>query len=375
MPLNINDIVSVNVDNSPLAVAGRTFNVGLIIGATKSVTSGELYSYANLTEVATDTEHSYGAETPEYKAAELYFAQASAPKKLFIYAKGSDETDAQALVNARSLNNDWYGVTFAYSGEAALDLEGVKAVAGAVEALEPESVLFNFVDSNTAAGSDPFYLAVMKALAALKYQRTITIYSSSGAHAGAALMGYAMGKNYEGSPAFTLAYKPLVGITPETELTSGELTAIIAAHGNVYLNQGSYSLLRQGKMANGYAYDDVLAVDMMANKMQTEVMNALTSENKVPQTDEGTQIIITALTEPLEEMLARGYIATGIWNRAAVKSLATGDILTRGYKVMADKMDEQSQTDRDARKSPNIYICVKMAGAIEYVVLNLTVNR
>ena len=56
-------------------------------------------------------------------------------------------------------------------------------------------------------------------------------------------------------------------------------------------------------------------------------------------------------------------------------NLKTGDALSTGYMVLADTLANQSQADRDARKSPPIYVAVKMAGAIEHVVIGIVVNR
>ena len=41
----------------------------------------------------------------------------------------------------------------------------------------------------------------------------------------------------------------------------------------------------------------------------------------------------------------------------------------------SEAIDDQSQADRDARKSPPIYICVKLAGSIEFVTIEVYVNR
>ncbi len=56
-------------------------------------------------------------------------------------------------------------------------------------------------------------------------------------------------------------------------------------------------------------------------------------------------------------------------------NLEDGTYLTNGYLVQAEDVDDQSQADRDARKSPPIYASVKLAGALEFVTIEVYVNR
>ena len=70
-----------------------------------------------------------------------------------------------------------------------------------------------------------------------------------------------------------------------------------------------------------------------------------------------------------------GFIAPGKWNGGEVLNLENGDYLASGYLVQSEPIDSQSQADRDARKAPPIYVCVKLAGAIEFVTIDVYVNR
>ena len=70
-----------------------------------------------------------------------------------------------------------------------------------------------------------------------------------------------------------------------------------------------------------------------------------------------------------------GFIAPGQWNGSACLTLKTGDYLQQGYVVLSEAIDDQDQADRDARKAPPIYVCTKLAGAIESVIIQVNVNR
>ena len=368
MALTINDIVSISVDTAAIGVTGKAFNVGMILGASEvEGVTDRVTTYATLAEIL---EAGYTPESPEYTAAVLYFAQSPAPGSVAIGVKRDGETALAALTACRASGVDWYGFTFTRDIEDTMGDSDAANIAAFVEAAETKTVWFHLLTRENT------YQASFAALKAGNYQRTMSVYSSSTATATAGVMGRAMGLNYENSPAFTLAYKQIVGLTPETTMTSADLTAALNACGNVYVTQGSYyDLFRQGKMANGFSFDDVLLVDMLANQIQTELMNLLAAEAKIPQTDEGVQMLVATITGPCEEMLARGYLAPGVWNRARVAELNKGDTLTRGYRIMPGSVNDQSQTDRDARKAPPIYVCVKTAGAIEYIALAITVNR
>ena len=73
--------------------------------------------------------------------------------------------------------------------------------------------------------------------------------------------------------------------------------------------------------------------------------------------------------------MTNGLVAPGVWNGSPIGSLQTGDTLSTGYYVYIQPMDEQAQSDREARKAPPIQIAVKLRGAIHFVDVAITVNR
>ncbi|MGP0750593.1 DUF3383 family protein, partial [Escherichia coli] len=77
----------------------------------------------------------------------------------------------------------------------------------------------------------------METLKNRSYKRTFGLYSTT-PHASVAVMGYAMGANTGGAnSAYTLAYKTLVGVTPE-KLSTTEAKKIRELNGNVYTHFG-----------------------------------------------------------------------------------------------------------------------------------------
>jgi hypothetical protein len=109
-------------------------------------------------------------------------------------------------------------------------------------------------------------------------------------------------------------------------------------------------------------------------------MDLLYGNPKIPQTDAGITQIINVINQACDKYVKIGFVAPGTWNGSAIlnddgKGLATGDTLTKGYLVLSESLSDQSQADRDARKAPPIYVAVKLAGAVEFVTIQVDVNR
>ncbi len=367
MSLTLNDIVNVETEISAMSAPRKAFNIGLLLGQNNDVTQKEKVAFYQSADAM--AEAGFTPESAEYQAAVLYFSQSPAPDILAVGLVGKEETALEALQQCRMANSEWYVVTFTKAVADALDAEKIDAIAAYIESCKIHSVWFHLISDKDT------YLAIMQSLQGKKYSRTLTLYSTSGT-ATAALLGYAMGANYKGSTAYTLAHKTLVGVMPEADIDSTALKAILASNGNVYVTQGYYyTVLRSGKMANGISFDDVLYLDMLVNNIELAVMDQLTSLAKVPQTQDGVDILVSAITDPCEAMVDKGYLAPGVWLGRKVLNLEPGDTLNKGYQILSEDIHSQSKADRDARIAPPIYCCIKTAGAIESVTIGVIVDR
>lgn len=368
MTQSLSDIVNVTVQVSPLSTVNSGFDLGLIVGTSSVISVADRVKVYSGTDDMLD--QGWVGTEPEYKAAEIYFSQVPRPNKVVIgrWDNSGSETAVQAVTACRAANSDWYAVYVC--GATKTD---ILAIAQYIETATPLSVYFyDTQDVEVPAGTAG---NVMDTLKAAGRHRTFGQYSTSD-FAAVAAMGYAMGANTGlANSAYTLAYKTEVGILPE-DLSTQEVNTILGYNGNVYTNYGAkYNLLVQGTMADGVHFDEVLNLDVLTNDIQTSVVNALTQAPKIPQTDEGVSLLVSAITDPCNAARTRGVIAPGVWKGAPVLNLKTGDTLSTGYMVLADSLANQSQADRDARKAPPIYVAIKLAGAIEHVVIGVIVNR
>jgi hypothetical protein len=281
----------------------------------------------------------------------------------------SPETILEALQACRAKNFSWY---------VCMACDAVKAdhllIAAWVETATPTSVYaFTTEDADVPLGTAE---NIFEQLKNDSYGRTIGQYSTDNPYAIAAIMGYAMGQNTGlANSAYTLKFKREVGVETES-LTSTQITNIEENNGNLYLSYANYyNIFEQGKMANGQFFDEVINLDMLSNNIQLSVMDLLYQNPKIPQTDMGVTFIIHQINIACDQAVNLGFLAPGTWTGLPVLNLNTGDVLPKGYLVQAPAIASQAPADREARKSPPIYVAIKEAGAIHSVLIGVYVNR
>lgn len=364
--LPLSDIVNVSVVVSPVSTVRNNFSLGLIVGKATVISGAtRVVVYNSLAEMITA---GFTTTAKEYIAAQLYFGQNPKPAQVAIgrWDGTGAETAAVAVTACRAANLDWYACMVCDATKAEIAL-----IATYIEACTPASVHFyTTADAdvlNDVAGN------TLKAAKAAARRRTLGQYSTI-PYAAASIMGYAVAAS--GGGAYTLKFKDEPSVTVET-LTTAQLGTILTDNGNVYIARGnSINTFESGKMADGTAFDEVLGLDRLTNSLQIAVVTALKTNPKIPQTEDGISLLLNYLVPALEAERNRGFLAPGIWTAATILNLSTGDALNTGYVIQAGLISAQTQADRDNRIAPNIYVCVKLAGAVEKVALiSINVNR
>ena len=357
--LPLEPVIDVSVNMAGNADARNDFSLGLIIGSSPVIQEAKrLEIFRNMQEVV---ERGFTSKQPEYQAAAIYFSQNPTPPKLAIGRRKEGETLSETLAACRKKNNQWYGFT-------------------AVDATDDEEkmVLIEYAESsgNTVAFISSDTTDILQEIVGANCRRTVFLYSEN-SNAAVSLMGYAMGANAQNRGAgFTLAYKTLPGIKTSADLTPMKLAEIEGINGNVYITRGdTYDIVEPGVTTDGTYFDEVLGLDMLKSALQNNVMALLTAKNKIPQTEDGMTEIINALNAACQEFVDSGFIAPGVWSGPAILNLNTGDMLEKGFLFQSQPLALQLQQDREQRKSPVIYGAIKLAGAMQYVSIALTVNR
>lgn len=377
--LPVSSIVNVDVILSPAAAAGRNFGSLLILGTSTVIPVTErLRLYTRTEDISAD----FGADSPEYAAAQVYFSQSPQPTQVYIgrWAKtleagvaGSTETLAQAVTAVLQFTN-WYGLAIADKDD--LTAADITATAAAIQA-SGESRIFAVTSADSDIPDPASSTDIASTLKKAGYSRTFIQYSTTSKYAALSAFGRAFTVNFTGSnTTITLKFKDEPGVAYET-LSNAAAAAIDAKNANVYVYYANdTAILQQGVMANGDFFDERHGLDWLQNFVQTNYFNLLyTSQTKIPQTDAGGTRLLANVEQSMEQAEKNGLIAPGVWNGGPIGELSSGDTLTKGYYCYITPIAEQAQADRDKRKAPLLQVACKLAGAVHYGDVQINVVR
>lgn len=247
--------------------------------------------------------------------------------------------------------------------------------AGIIEAASPGRII-GFTTTNSDEIDTMKVDTLGTKLKGLGYNRTLLAYSSTSAVAVASILGRMSTVNFEGSnTAITLKFKQCPSVTAEN-LRLSSANKLRENNVNVFAAyQNDTNILREGVMSGGWFIDEVHGLDWLQNRIETDLWNLLYTTKKVGQDETGASLLVATVSKGLDQAVRNGLVAPGKWNGDEFGALKSGDTLTSGYYVYIMPMDEQSQSDREARKAPPIQIAVKLKGAVHFVDCTITVNR
>lgn len=121
---------------------------------------------------------------------------------------------------------------------------------------------------------------------------------------------------------------------------------------------------------NLLAFQDSISTDLYNLLKQTSA--------KIPQTTRGVNQLVDQCEKTTREFVRAGVFAAGTWTSTDYfGNLETfnRNIENNGYYFLAGSLADQSQADREARKSPVLQGALKMAGAIHSVSIILFINK
>ena len=295
---------------------------------------------------------------------------ASSGSYLFV---GQAAESALACVQLMDLNlgQRWYGcVVLTAADQDHLD------IAGYIEATDTKHVYgLNTQQAGVLVAATTSDIASQ--MKALGYSRTFVQYSGTGLYAVISAFARILTTNYNGSnTVITLKFKQEPGVVAEL-LNVNQVNAAEAKNCNLFLTYNNdTSILEQGVMADGTFFDIIAGTDWLATDIQRSLYNLLyTSPTKIPQTDQGMQLLTTQVEAICAQGVVNGLIAPGVWNSNGFGILNEGDFMAKGYYVWAPLVANQNQADRAARMAVPIQVAVKLAGAIHSVSVAILVNQ
>jgi hypothetical protein len=283
------------------------------------------------------------------------------------------ETPLAAAVALRA-HPEWYGLQFALQSDITQD--DYVAVASFIEACDPISI-FGYTTQNSEVLDPTVTTDIASEMKSLNLRRTFGQYSSYSPYASASAFGRAFTVDFEASDTvITLNFKQEPLVVGET-LSENQARALQAKNCNVFVfYSNDVAILQEGVMASSMWFDVTHGTDWLANRIQTDIFNALyTAPAKIPQTNAGMHILTTVTTNALDQGVTNGLIAAGQWNAPGFGQLSYGQMLPTGYYVWAPRIETQPQSIREQRIAPTIQCAVKLAGAIHKADVIVNVNQ
>lgn len=212
----------------------------------------------------------------------------------------STELPSVALAAVQHENDDWYGVTITSRVQA--------DVLDAAEWVEANEKLQGTATAAPADLDPGNTTGLMYKLFAQQFFRTHIWYHAKAAteYIDAAIAARAF-TYYPGGE--TWALKRLAAITFDN-LTEGQAIAVFDKNGNTFEQFRNLAITQNGKVSAGEWIDVIRFRDWLVEQIKINVFSAMiNADGKVPYTDPGIQIIVTALRQALDLGVARNGIA------------------------------------------------------------------
>ncbi len=183
--------------------------------------------------------------------------------------------------------------------------------------------------------------------------------------------------NFNGSlTTQTMQLKTLTGVQPDPSMNPTLYTQCQTAGADVYANiQGVSKTLTSGQ--NDF-FDNQYNLQWFVGALQVALFNALATTNtKVPQTENGMDILKNAARTVCEQAVANGFLAPGTWTSSTTfgnQQNLYNNIAQRGYYIYSSPVSQQLAAVRAARVAPLIQLAIKYAGAIHSASMIINVN-
>lgn len=286
------------------------------------------------------------------------------------------ETVAIATQNLIAASSAWYGMVVVTPTAQTPADSALLAAAAVIEGANPTRVFgITCMETNIIDPTQTNDLASV--LQSFGYNRTFLQYSSQSPYAVCSAFARAFTVDFTGSDTtLTLKFQTEPGVQPEV-INEVQAAAATSKNANIYVSYtDGVSILQQGVMSSGRFFDEIFATDALQNSVQTAVLNVLlTAGTKVPQTDEGVHLLVTAIEQVMVQFVNNGFLAPGVWTASGFGQIVNGQTLSKGFYVYAPPVATQNLSDRAARKAPLIQVAAKEAGAIHFSNIQINVAR
>ena len=365
----ISYVVNVNVAEQPAGLAPKQLSTLLIL--TEDAPVSPLAGDYIIARSSRTVEQNFGTGKASTNMAQIIFSQNPnilANSGYVIVAPYKEEETTAAAISRLSSQIYFEGIL------TTKDLEDEEAgeASAAVEATDDQIFFLPSSDVNALQSSNGLFYKLRN-----NNQTKCLLYTSGAdddtkkANAKLFAAAYAsrgLSVNYSGSnTCITMNLKDLTGIEADTNITETILQQCadlgvdcfpsIAGLAKVLSNRG-----------DGLYFDQVANRIWLTSTIQTNVFNVLaTTRTKIPQTEQGMNLLKSAIYDTFDQAVTNGMIAPGQWNSSDTFGNLEDfhrNILETGYYIYSTPITEQAQAEREQRKAPFIQCAGKEAGAI-----------
>ncbi|QDH85580.1 hypothetical protein [Proteus phage vB_PmiP_RS51pmB] len=376
MSLSINQIVDVQLIDSPMGLAMRDFSLSLILTSSKGDIFGTSQDRTFFAASADEVGKHFGTESEVYKAARMYFSVTPKPKRVLIgyWDKGEAEQPTESITDAliaiNDKNQNFYGLYISDKVEDKVADEAHEWVASQVI---PRVMAYTALRDEQIEDTEE---NIIKKWADKNTGRVMVLFNKTGDDHGAAqLLAMAINTNWRGyNTAKTLKFKTMT-VRSDANISLNDAEKCRKLGVTFYTDYDGMSMVAEGTMVGGRWIDEIVGLDAFINAIQVETVNALRTYPKIAQTDRGTEILIGRLVPIARQFVNNGFMAGGKWNGVEIGELMAGDMLHDGFYFYADSFANQTQADRDERLGMPITVAIKLAGAIHNQDILVNFNR
>lgn len=257
------------------------------------------------------------------------------------------------IAQSQLQDDTWYGMSLCSHND--WDISQLAAF------IEPLRKIF-IAASSTAAIATTATTDLGSALKGKSYKRTALIFTTLPAEGkepawlGGQLPAVPGSNNW--------AFKTLFGCTPDV-LSPSQQSACIGnpvaqiqgKNVNIYQTVGGVSITEMGTMAGGQFIDITVGIDWLESTLQTNIFTALVQASKIPYTDKGVGVLISAVKAAIDQGVTNGLIDGN-----------------SPISITAPSVLSVSANQRAARVAPTISFSCRLAGALNAVVVSGTIT-
>ena len=314
------------------------FGLPLVFSTEKALAYKE---YGSLAEVAID----FTSDKNTYKLAAAIFGQTPSVSKIAIYGiatylVGDPVTELTDALNTLVLTkNDWFFLL----SNTQTDAEITQL-------------------ATWAAANDKLYFAstANKTLGTTLNNDNVAlmVHTAPATYPASAWVGACAPKPVG---SFTWTFKTLNNIDPVTTYTDTDIQNIHNANASTYIKEGGVNITSHGVTTSGEYIDVIQSQYFLQSLMTANIFDLLVSEDKIPFTTKGIAQVASKVEETLREAYEQGIIADD----------KDGNPI---YSVIVPDIDDISDTDKSNRRLPNVSWTCTIAGAVEDVDVNGTME-